>query len=299
LAALLAAGLFLFAGQAQAQRFFGRGIGLGLGIGSPYYGGYGLGASPWYGGYGWNNAYNYGLGNTYSPWGSRYYSGAYNTYYPSNWNYSWNYPSGTYYGGTTSGNYYGTAPTYDTSGLNAAYDNGINMQRGYTSFYSNDQRQRERIPETAALINMRLHPDAKVWFFGDETKSQGSMRQYVTPSLDTGKVFFYEIRARWNENGRDVDRTHRVLVHAGDQINVDFMRDMTNVDEMTPEHLRQRENVRPAESTTPRSERRFYEEDRNSERVNPPSDNTTRPRNDTGTTPANPGGTSGSQKPPQ
>src|SRR5262249_39965687 len=101
------------------------------------------------------------------------------------------------------------------------------------------------------------------------------------------------IRARWNENGRDVDRTHRVLVHAGDRINVDFMRDMTNVDEMTPEHLRQRENVRPAEGT--RSERRNYEEDRNRELVNPPSDNT-RQRNDRNVPPppANP-----SKKPPQ
>lgn len=274
LPALVAAGLLLFADQAQAQRW---GRGLGIGVGNPYYGGYG-----------WGSNYS-GWGNTYSPWyGSRYYSGAYNTYYPSTWDYSWSYPSTTIYSGNMYDNSYPRMASAD-------YDN-MNMQGGYTSFYLNDQGQRERVPETAALINMRLHPNAKVWFFNDETKSQGAFRQYVTPALDGGKDFFYEIRARWNEGGRDVDRTRRVLVRAGDCINVDFMRDMTNVDEMTPEHLRQRENVRPAEGT--RSERRNYEEDRNRELVNPPTDHT-RPRTDRNDRNVPPPPPNPSEKPPQ
>jgi uncharacterized protein (TIGR03000 family) len=305
LPALVAGGLLLFADQAQAQRFrnFVGGVGTG------WYGGY----SPSYGGYGWGNAYSptYGWGNSYSPlYGRNYYSGMYNTY-PSNWDYSWNYPSGSFYSGMTpGGNYYGYQPSYYYSGMNTADFNNYagmnNMQGGYTSFYSNDQVNHPDVPDTAALINMRVHPDAKIWFSGDETKSQGGFRQYVTPALDTGRTYYYEIRARWNENGRDIDRTRRVLVHAGDRTNVDFMRDMTAVDEMSPEHPRQRENVRPGDRTTPTTERRFYEEDRNAPA--PPATNQTnnsqsapvdnaRPRTTTDVTPATPGGTSGSNPP--
>lgn len=311
----LAVGLFLFAEPAQAQRWgFGRGMGFGLGVGygSPYYGGYGWGSR--YGWNGWNGAYSPWYGYNTGYWGNRYYTRGYNTYYPSNWDYSWNYPSGTFYdGGTLPSNYYGFAPTYNYSGMNTA-DFGT-MPGGYTSFYSADQRRREDIPETAALINVRLHPNAEVWFSGEKTHSTGAFRQYVTPALDGNKLFYYEVRARWNENGRDVDRTRRVLVHAGDRINIDFAPDMTAVDEMIPEHL---QNDRRDRAT----ERRFYEEGRNNnlerndlnpDRVPPPppdqndrslnrtnnsqaapADNA-RPRTDTNVTPATPSNTTNTE----
>ncbi len=233
----------MFVAQAASARSWGGfgtgyyGTGFGYAPGYNYYGGYG---SPYYGGY--NNWYS-GYGTTYNP-GS--YNGWNSYYYPSNYNNTWGnswYPNTGSYTWNNLGspnnywNYYGHEPNYFYSGVNTY--NGSNMQPNQTtSFYSADHMMNNpNVPETAALISVRVPPDAKIWFSDHETKEQGHFRQFVTPALEKG-VFYYNLRARWNENGRDFDRSQKVLVRPGDRINVDFMRDMISVDEMTPYHFR-------------------------------------------------------------
>jgi uncharacterized protein (TIGR03000 family) len=49
------------------------------------------------------------------------------------------------------------------------------------------------------------------------------VRHFVSPSLQAGRTFTYEIRARWTDaSGRSVDRTKQVEVKAGARIGVDF-----------------------------------------------------------------------------
>jgi uncharacterized protein (TIGR03000 family) len=88
--------------------------------------------------------------------------------------------------------------------------------QGYSSFYSGPQ-------ESSARIQIHCPPDATVYFDGERTTQQGELRRFVTPSLEPGQDYHYEIRAVWDENGRRVDRVRKVEVAAGELRNVDFL----------------------------------------------------------------------------
>jgi uncharacterized protein (TIGR03000 family) len=66
--------------------------------------------------------------------------------------------------------------------------------------------------------------DAQVWFDGSPTQQTGDWRQFVSPPLDTGSVFHYDIRAQWMDNGKTVDQTRRIEVRNGSLTTVDFLR---------------------------------------------------------------------------
>jgi uncharacterized protein (TIGR03000 family) len=65
-------------------------------------------------------------------------------------------------------------------------------------------------------------PDAEVWVEGQKTSSTGIWRQFISPPLVRGSRYVYEFRARWVENGHEVNRTRQAEVRAGEQITVDF-----------------------------------------------------------------------------
>jgi uncharacterized protein (TIGR03000 family) len=75
----------------------------------------------------------------------------------------------------------------------------------------------------SALLKVHLPADAKLYFGTTEAALQsGSMRLFRSPSLDRGSNYQYDLRARWTENGRTVERTRSVPIHANDVVNVDF-----------------------------------------------------------------------------
>ena len=74
-----------------------------------------------------------------------------------------------------------------------------------------------------ALLRVHLPADAKLFFGKTEaTVQNGSMRLFRSPSLDPGSDYQYDLRARWTEHGRTVERTRAVPIHANDVVNVDF-----------------------------------------------------------------------------
>jgi uncharacterized protein (TIGR03000 family) len=76
--------------------------------------------------------------------------------------------------------------------------------------------------DNQALINVRVPPNAEVWFDDQKTSQTGSVRIFVTPALNQDRNAVYHIKARWNENGRMVEKTRRYDVHPGDRIYVSF-----------------------------------------------------------------------------
>jgi uncharacterized protein (TIGR03000 family) len=78
-------------------------------------------------------------------------------------------------------------------------------------------------PDTTVVLRVRVPADAEVWFSGHSTAQRGEFRPFVTPPLQPGHAYQYEVRARWTENGNAIDRTQTVRVHAGDRLTVDFM----------------------------------------------------------------------------
>ena len=75
----------------------------------------------------------------------------------------------------------------------------------------------------AALVNVRL-PDAnaEVWVEGQQTRQRGTWREYISPPLNPDRDYVYDIRARWTENGKEVERTRTVPVQANGVATVDF-----------------------------------------------------------------------------
>jgi hypothetical protein len=47
-------------------------------------------------------------------------------------------------------------------------------------------------------------------------------RPFVTPSLEAGKTYKFDIRAKWRQDGKDMDETKTVEFKPGDRVRVDF-----------------------------------------------------------------------------
>jgi len=205
--------VLLLPSESQAQRrggfsggrggFYG-GIGIGpvyggyssFGYGRPYYGNYG------YGGYGYGN-YGYGYGRYGSP------------YYGSTWGYN---PSVSVWGYNPSSSYFPSyaMPSYSYSEPSYAYNTpAISSQ----SFYPPTSPQM-----APASVQVKVAPDAEIWFDGSATQQRGPVRDFVTPALDPSRSYSYQVRARWTENGQSRDETRTVSVQGGQTAFVDFNR---------------------------------------------------------------------------
>ncbi len=165
-----------------------------------------------------------------------YYSGGYRSGY-----YSGGYRGG-YYGGGYGGGYYGGyypgyfsgigvglyAPTYASPAYSPP-DYGYSpalISSGYTGDLgpAGPPAAEPPPPDGAAAVGVIVPADAEVWFNGDPTKQKGEHREFVTPTLPVGRAYQYEVRARWKPDGKLVDQTRTVIVHANERIDVDFTR---------------------------------------------------------------------------
>jgi uncharacterized protein (TIGR03000 family) len=81
--------------------------------------------------------------------------------------------------------------------------------------------QVEIAPTTLPVqIEVRVPADAEIWFDNSPTTQTGTVRQFVSPPLMPGHDYFYEVRAKWKEDGQQVIQNERITVHAGDQVSV-------------------------------------------------------------------------------
>jgi uncharacterized protein (TIGR03000 family) len=71
-------------------------------------------------------------------------------------------------------------------------------------------------------ITLYVPAGAEVWFDGTKTVQTGSVRHFVSPSLPEGRDYAYQLRVRWQDGGRPVDRTRRLEVRAGDRITLGY-----------------------------------------------------------------------------
>ena len=57
-----------------------------------------------------------------------------------------------------------------------------------------------------AYFDVLVPADAEIWIGGKKTQpTGGSARCFVSPALETGKEFTYDFRAKWRENGEEVE----------------------------------------------------------------------------------------------
>lgn len=185
---------------------YGYGQGLGYNYGLGY--GFGLGYSlnSYYGqlgGYSGRSGVGYGL--NYPFYGSGRVSNLPYLGYSSGWGGSFPY---SYYG-------YNSSPYYEYS---SAY--GVSpMDYGMTAAQS-------QIPpppkDDMAHILVVVPENAELWFNGTQTKQSGPMREFISPKLTVGKRYAYDIKARWQENGKTVEQTRTAHVQANNWQAIDF-----------------------------------------------------------------------------
>jgi uncharacterized protein (TIGR03000 family) len=73
-----------------------------------------------------------------------------------------------------------------------------------------------------AGIRVLVPADAEVFFDGEPTSQKGASRLFVTPALQAGKKYHYDVLARWKQGGKKIERTRKVAVSGGTTVRVDF-----------------------------------------------------------------------------
>jgi uncharacterized protein (TIGR03000 family) len=76
--------------------------------------------------------------------------------------------------------------------------------------------------DNTAHITVYAPPGAAVWFDGWKASLTGLVRRFQSPALEPGRQYVYTVRARWEEDGREVTQTREVTVSPGARVQVYF-----------------------------------------------------------------------------
>jgi uncharacterized protein (TIGR03000 family) len=74
-----------------------------------------------------------------------------------------------------------------------------------------------------AEITVVVPTDAEVLFDGAPTTQKGAERLFVSPALEPGKTFSYQVLARWQAKGQAVEQTRTARVTSGARVRVSFL----------------------------------------------------------------------------
>jgi uncharacterized protein (TIGR03000 family) len=83
-------------------------------------------------------------------------------------------------------------------------------------------REPETQPKAPAVIEVRVPAGAEVWFNGEKTQRTGTVRVFQSPPLEPGTRYAYDVKARWTEDSKEMERTFHVPVTAGSRNDVTF-----------------------------------------------------------------------------
>jgi uncharacterized protein (TIGR03000 family) len=128
-----------------------------------------------------------------------------------------------FYGRTWSPTY---SPTYQSYNLPIYSSNSMPVVVNANSTPSMVTEEEQEEPASAmrtASIQVRVPANAEIWFDNSKTRQTGALRIFVSPPLDSGKMFTYVVHARWTDNsGKVIDQTKKVEVQAGTWSIADF-----------------------------------------------------------------------------
>ncbi len=80
-------------------------------------------------------------------------------------------------------------------------------------------------PGESARLIIRVPENAYLDVGGTAVVGQGTadVRRFVTPPLEPGKVYHYDIQARWTDGGQQIVRDKHVQFQAGERVDIDFL----------------------------------------------------------------------------
>jgi uncharacterized protein (TIGR03000 family) len=61
-------------------------------------------------------------------------------------------------------------------------------------------------PNAASFVVRVPDPNAEIWFQNYKTQQRGMVREYESPALNPGTTYTFQMRARWMQNGRPVEK---------------------------------------------------------------------------------------------
>jgi uncharacterized protein (TIGR03000 family) len=113
------------------------------------------------------------------------------------------------------------SPTYSSPRYNSGYYREAGNSDYYSGYYAT--RPEYVVPANAALIKMQVPANAEVWLSEEKTQQTGAARSFVTPALEPGHKYAYQVKVRWmNEKGEKVERDRKVAVQPGARLNLRF-----------------------------------------------------------------------------
>jgi uncharacterized protein (TIGR03000 family) len=113
--------------------------------------------------------------------------------------------------------------SYPTAGPSYSYPYAAyypTAEASYYQPYSASYPQEQAVEINTVTMRLSVPAGAKVWFDGAATAQTGADREFESPPLTPGREYTYHVRVQWHHNGKAVERTRAVTVHAGDRINL-------------------------------------------------------------------------------
>jgi uncharacterized protein (TIGR03000 family) len=138
---------------------------------------------------------------------------------------------------TTEGTTTATQPVFTTTEPNRRYYRNGLFRRGRSDYYyptsspvvsgtmmstTGERRSFYNGPAGTAQVNVLLPADAEITIEGKKMSSTGSSRLFVTPTLEPGKTYTYDLHAMWMENGKEVIKDRKVSFKPDELVTVDL-----------------------------------------------------------------------------
>lgn len=89
--------------------------------------------------------------------------------------------------------------------------------RRYVDYYT---RRAAPSDENRAHLHVNLPADAELWLNGQRMHRTGAEREFITPQLQEGETYAYQIKARWTQEGQPQEETLEVKVRANKTTNI-------------------------------------------------------------------------------
>jgi uncharacterized protein (TIGR03000 family) len=87
---------------------------------------------------------------------------------------------------------------------------------------ADEPQQQPPAGRAPAEITVVVPADAEIFFDGAPTTSRGTRRAFVSPPLEPGRDYHYDVLVRWKVDGKAVEEMRRVAVRAGGKTEVAF-----------------------------------------------------------------------------
>lgn len=164
------------------------------------------------------------------PLGAPLYSSRYPVA-PSYYGYPLTDTAPTYFGGINYREYYSYGRGYGIADYPGPVPNVLTFGkpknfRGYPLSAPPDgpMPMLQPVPQVDPLAHLLVHVPAQadIWLEGERMQQPGPDRRFVTPPLEIGEKYSYEVRARWTEDGKEIEQSKNVILRSGDWISIRF-----------------------------------------------------------------------------